>query len=269
MLLKRVDDLGVAIEKLIVNPIEGVILGRGPLMKITDTKISRNHAKIVYNDEKKSLVFINTGKKPCYIKQNKENEEFSFVEKDESVEIYDGSIIGLLPDQYIYEISDIEFCDKKRTTSNHEIVNESEQEQNPSSSHQNNIDWDKHRNTLNPDMIDMLKTKEESERKVLEEKSDKESESGQEIQKRPSCLYGKIGCTRKNPQHFSAEAHPGDEDYVEIAQSMFCMIKQIIHKAGTGASDGGVQGVKLTPRFLREAQLHPWILTKVGVLTPF
>ena len=73
MLLKRVDDLGVAIEKLTVNPIEGVILGRGPLMKITDTKISRNHAKIVYNDEKKSLVFINTGKKPCYIKKKKDS----------------------------------------------------------------------------------------------------------------------------------------------------------------------------------------------------
>merc|ERR1712180_303472 len=65
----------------------------------------------------------------------------------------------------------------------------------------------------------MLKTKEENERKVLEEKGAEESEKGQEIQKRPSCLYGKIGCTRKNPQHFSAEAHPGDDDYVEIAQS--------------------------------------------------
>ena len=148
MLLKRVDDLGVAIEKLIVDPIEGVILGRGPLMKIADTKISRNHAKIVFDNDKKSLVFINTGKKPCYIKQKKENEEFSFVEKDESVEIFDGSIIGLLPDQYIYEISDCEFCNKeRRTASNHEIVNESEQERNPSSSHQNDIDWDKHRST--------------------------------------------------------------------------------------------------------------------------
>ena len=114
MFLKRVDDLGVAIEKLIADPNEGVILGRGPLMKITDTKISRNHAKIIFDNEKKCLVFINIGKRPCYVKQKKEQEEFSFVEKDETVEISSGSIIGLLPNQYIYEINGWKNCDKDK-----------------------------------------------------------------------------------------------------------------------------------------------------------
>jgi len=213
MFLKRLDDLGVAIEKLIVDPNEGVILGRGPLMKITDTKISRNHAKIVIDSDKNCLVFINIGKKPCYTKENKEEEEFSFVEKDESVEIGNGSVIGLLPDQYIYEINDWEVCDKeKKSTPKVEIVNESENEPRPGSSGQNNvIDWDKHRNTLNSDMVEMLKHKEENEKTGRENK--------EENHKRPSCLYGKVGCTRKNPEHFKAEAHPGDDDYVEIAQS--------------------------------------------------
>merc|ERR1712223_2143460 len=106
MFLKRLDNLGVAIDKLIIDHSEGVILGRGPVTKITDTKISRNHAKIIYDEEKKSLVFINVGKHTCYIKRSKEETEFSLVEKNKSVEIGDGSVFGLLPDKYIYEICD-------------------------------------------------------------------------------------------------------------------------------------------------------------------
>ena len=106
MFLKRLDNLGVAIDKLIIDHREGVILGRGPVTKITDTKISRNHAKIIYDEEKKSLVFINVGKHTCYIKRSKEETEFSFVERNKTVEIGDGSVFGLLPDKYIYEICD-------------------------------------------------------------------------------------------------------------------------------------------------------------------
>ena len=71
-------------------------------------------------------------------------------------------------------------------------------------------------------MVDMLKNKDEKENK----REENEGESTEENDKRPSCLYGKVGCTRKNPEHFIAEAHPGDDDYVEISQSMFCIIKQ-------------------------------------------
>ena len=214
MLLKRLDDLGVAIDELTVDANEGVILGRGPLLKITDTKISRNHAKIIYDNEKQSLVFMNTGKKPCYIKQTKEEKEFSFVEKDESIEIGGGSIFGLLPDQYIYEINGwykIEKDLKKVNASKVEVINESDQEPIPGSSKKTNLDWDKNKENLNSEMVEMLKQKEDSEISEREKKDENE--------KRPSCLYGKFGCARKNPQHFSEEAHPGDQDYVEIAQS--------------------------------------------------
>ena len=124
--------------------------------------------------------------------------------------------------KYIYEINDCNICDKdEKSTTKVEIENETEKT--AESSHQNNgIDWDKHRNTLNPDMVDMLKNKDEKENK----REENEGESTEENDKRPSCLYGKVGCTRKNPQHFIAEAHPGDDDYVEISQSVFCIIKQ-------------------------------------------
>ena len=216
MILKRLDDLGVAIDELTVDANEGVILGRGPLLKITDTKISRNHAKIIYDNEKQSLVFMNTGKKPCYIKQTKEEKEFSFVEKDECIEIGGGSIFGLLPDKYIYEIHGwfkIEKGLKKINASKVEVVNESDQEPTPGSSKKTNVDWEKHKENLNSEMVEMLKQKEDSEI------NEREKENKDENDNRPSCLYGKIGCARKNPQHFREEAHPGDQDYVEIAQS--------------------------------------------------
>ena len=215
MILKRLDDLGVAIDELTVDANEGVILGRGPLLKITDTKISRNHAKIIYDNEKQSLVFMNTGKKPCYIKQTKEEKEFSFVEKDECIEIGGGSIFGLLPDKYIYEINSWQPYDKaekdlkKGNVSKVEVIDESDQEPNPGSS----VDWERHKENLNSEMVEMLKQKEDSE--ICE----REKENKDENEKRSSCLYGKIGCARKNPQHFREEAHPGDKDYVEIAQS--------------------------------------------------
>ena len=227
MILKRLDDLGVAIDELTVDANEGVILGRGPLLKITDTKISRNHAKIIYDNEKQSLVFINTGKKPCYIKQTKEEKEFNFVEKDECIEIGGGSTIGLLPDQYIYEINGwykIEKDLKKVNVSKVEVVNDvSDQEPTPGSSKKTNVDWEKHKENLNSEMVEMLRQKEDIEicesEKENSEISEREKENKDENEKRPSCLYGKIGCARKNPQHFSEEAHPGDQDYVEIAQS--------------------------------------------------
>ena len=218
MILKRLDDLGVAIDELTVDANEGVILGRGPLLKITDTRISRNHAKIIYDNEKQSLVFMNTGKKPCYIKQTKEEKEFSFVEKDECIEIGGGYIFGLLPDKYIYEIHGwfkIEKDLKKVNPSKVEVIDESDQEPTPGSSKNTNVDWEKHKENLNSEMVEMLKQKEDSEI------SEREKENKDENENRPSCLYGKIGCARKNPQHFREEAHPGDQDYVEIAQSMY------------------------------------------------
>ena len=75
------------------------------------------------------------------------------------------------------------------------------------------MDWERHKENLNSEMVEMLKQKEDSEI------SERENENKDENEKRPSCLYGKIGCARKNPQHFREEAHPGDEDYVEIVQS--------------------------------------------------
>jgi len=224
MILKRLDDLGVAIDELTVDANEGVILGRGPLLKITDTKISRNHAKIIYDNEKQSLVFMNTGKKPCYIKQTKEEKEFSFVEKDECIEIGGGYIFGLLPDQYIYEINGwfkIEKNVSKVNSSKVEVIqDESDQEPNPGSS----VDWERHKENLNSEMVEILKQKEvceisEREKENKDESENRPSENKDENENRPSCLYGKIGCARKNPQHFREEAHPGDEDYIEIAQS--------------------------------------------------
>ena len=226
MILKRLDDLGVAIDELTVDANEGVILGRGPLLKITDTKISRNHAKIIYDSEKQSLVFINTGKKPCYIKQTNEEKEFSFVEKDECIEIGGGYIFGLLPDQYIYEINGWYKIEKDlKKVSKVEVVNDvSDQEPTPGSSKKTNVDWEKHKENLNSEMVEMLRQKEDIEigesEKENSEISEREKENKDENEKRPSCLYGKIGCARKNPQHFKEEAHPGDQDYIEIAQSI-------------------------------------------------
>jgi len=204
MILRRLDDQGVAIEELSVDLNEDLILGRGPLMKITDTRISRNHAKLTFDKEKKLLVFMNIGKKPCYVKQKQTEveKEFSVIEKDESIELENGSVFGLLEDQYIYEINELLINDKSKEVSNKDaekvdILNESDHDSKPSSS--TNCEAPKCDNDL-------------------KENNNSTNTNAKNV-KRPSCLYGKYGCTRKNPNHFVEEAHPGDEDYTEIAQS--------------------------------------------------
>jgi hypothetical protein len=83
-----------------------LILGRGPVLKITDTKVSRNQAKIHFDPVAKKFTFVNLSVKPCYHKI-KEDDDWTFVEKDEIIPLENDHVIGLLPHKFIYQINAI------------------------------------------------------------------------------------------------------------------------------------------------------------------
>ena len=97
MFLKQID--GDVLVELDFNEEDAFVLGRGPLLKITDTKLSRNQAQIKKVND--SYEFSGVKGKQCYFKL-KETDEWS--QSDEIVELQDKCFISLMPEKYVYEV---------------------------------------------------------------------------------------------------------------------------------------------------------------------
>ena len=202
MFLKRIDnDPAIAIDKLEVPKDSEIILGRGPLMKITETKLSRKQGKIQFDTDKKCFIFTNTSKLPGFIKHDKTEQSFKSIEPNETVHLKNGTVIGILSDKYIYEVcdSDSENCDET-------VLNNENKE---------NIEDQRDKTEATEDLNNDT-TNDNTQEDIVENNDiDPNPGTSTSAQNRPVCQFAKMGCTRKNPQHLLDESHPGDDDYHE------------------------------------------------------
>ena len=186
-----------------------VNLGRGPLLQIMDSKVSRNQAVIDFKDGNWTL----TCKKTCfYSDRNDQMKSWRSLVDQGVVEIKDGDSIALLDkDEYAFKVSLIETKPERslpawmakydRASDEPEKSNvppasaaavhqlsdeETEEKGSPSQTHTRSSDYD----------------------------DDSAGTAPTATNKRPSCVYGDA-CYRKNPHHRLDEAHPDDDDYVD------------------------------------------------------
>ena len=100
MLLLKQIDCGDHKFELDFDHQKQINIGRGPLLKISDTKLSRKQAEIIKIDDTYELSIVNTGKK-CYFKL-KDEDEWSLVES--KVELENECYFSLLPEKYIFQV---------------------------------------------------------------------------------------------------------------------------------------------------------------------
>ena len=157
MNLKRIDEKSAPIP-LNFDENSTIFLGRGPLLKISDTKISRNHAQIVkVRDD--TFEFSNVKSKPCFYKLQ-ETDQWTQLADSEKVKLENNSFIKLTTESYIFQVD-------LKVSTKHELSPEPESPPASTST-------------------------------------------------RSSCPYGS-SCIRKNPVHFQDQAHPGDNDFIELS----------------------------------------------------
>ncbi|XP_046848646.1 aprataxin and PNK-like factor [Xenia sp. Carnegie-2017] len=85
-----------------VNLLQGkVSIGRGPLMKITDKRVSRNHAMIEVKDNALSILPTHTN--PTFYQALGEA-HFEALDKDVSKELHDGDCISFLPNDLKFKV---------------------------------------------------------------------------------------------------------------------------------------------------------------------
>ena len=102
MLLKQIDCVDHKIELVFDEFTTEINIGRGPLLKISDTKLSRKQAQIIKinSNDTYELSIVNTGKS-CYFKL-KDSDEWNLVES--KVELENESYFSLLPEKYIFQV---------------------------------------------------------------------------------------------------------------------------------------------------------------------
>ena len=196
MILKRLDekdstDYDIAVD---ANKTPEVTLGRGPITKITDTKISRNHIKLTFDTQSEKWTLTNLNVKQFYFKKHANQECFETIEKSEAIEVKENFVLGFYQDKLLYEVKNV--CKRHQQSTKTE----------------NSIEPKKPK-------VDYKEDSEEKENfndsKSHNISDDEEENSVPSASKRSSCPYG-AECQRKNPQHFREEAHPDDQDYEEI-----------------------------------------------------
>ncbi|KAK3580869.1 hypothetical protein CHS0354_032930 [Potamilus streckersoni] len=77
------------------------VIGRGPLLQVTDKRVSRNHALLEI--KKGKLYLTPTHTNPCFFKKDGEGER-EILTKGESFQLEDGDVFGLLPDSLYYKV---------------------------------------------------------------------------------------------------------------------------------------------------------------------
>ena len=219
-------------------------LGRGPLLQITDTKISRRHATISYDDEQKTWSIL--GLRTCfYCAETELDVEFSCsdlgnvkwkpLNKDDRIHLKTGYIISLLPEgKYAYKINirEAELDEIKENVENNQRSRESSDsnslDKNSISNNQGNNTTSKKEIAWYENAFAVANCEQDETFKSTGPESTKSDDtavpststaananpSTTNTGKRKSCSYG-TSCYRRNPQHRLDEAHPGDNDYKE------------------------------------------------------
>lgn len=76
-------------------------IGRGPLLQVTDKRVSRNHGILEVSDGKLYLTPTHTN--PCFFKKSA-NSSVEILKKDERRLLENGQIFGLLPDSLYFKV---------------------------------------------------------------------------------------------------------------------------------------------------------------------
>jgi len=99
--LKRLD--GSDTQYQVVIPDGKTVIGRGPVLKCSDSKVSRNHAVIEVSCEDHTAVLTPMHVNPCFYKAKGSN-KYKTLEKGEEQRLSNGDVIKILPEEFEYEV---------------------------------------------------------------------------------------------------------------------------------------------------------------------
>ncbi|KAM6971985.1 aprataxin and PNK-like factor [Aplochiton taeniatus] len=185
--LVQLDDDAVGEIDPILLP-EGVtVFGRGPFLRVSDKRVSRNHGVLENLDGRFRIK--PTHLNPCFC-QSSLNDPPKALERNQWHTLEEGAIFSLLPGKYIYRVAAVGEEDSAPRGGGGRRRGEP-QEEDQKSPYQNELRI----------------------RGVEPHGSKGASNPTQpKDQRRTPCPYGK-DCYRKNPLHFQESSHPGDSDY--------------------------------------------------------
>ena len=81
-----------------------VVLGRGPVLKIADSSVSREMAKITRKNKPRGFYFSPVSQKKTVFHRRKKDQDFAAVEIGEEIQLRDEDKIGILKDKFHYEV---------------------------------------------------------------------------------------------------------------------------------------------------------------------
>lgn len=220
--MSRVDSMGGGEAAIVIGLCEQVLhLGRGPVLGIDATSISRKHLELKSIENR--VILRCTHRAGITLLRN--DEDIAVEESMESV-LSSGDIIKFAQDKFHFKID----FDSNQSWVSLDDVTEDTTKMNLSKKKRKLPDW------LLPNMSMIESNTAEAadgSEKTQTELSDKKMRgSDGEIEQndtdrmdtsqfadagvRTACKYG-AACKRKNPLHFRQESHPGDPDYTQVS----------------------------------------------------
>lgn len=88
-------------EKDIVVPFGKTTIGRGPLLGVTDKRVSRSHAVLEVKDENLTILPLHIN--PTFLKSS-DGKKFVSLKKGKTRVLIDGDVIALLPDSLCFMV---------------------------------------------------------------------------------------------------------------------------------------------------------------------